>query len=347
MAIAAESGATKRARVVRKGRPTTTAYFDWGVLIASVWLLVGGYSDAWAHTHFDLETFFTPWHGILYSGFMALLIVFMAGLIWNWRKGYPLYRALPEGYHLSLSGLIGFLFGGVGDLVWHTLFGVESGIEGVLSPTHATLGLCYGLVISGPFRSAWRTSKTACIPLTAFFSLAYLIAIFTLMTHPIHPAFEIYAMPAHQSITPTTDISAGVQGIVIETILFMGLILLTLRRWTLPLGSMTFFLMAGLTGLSFMSDHFLSLPVALVAGILCDVALVVLKPSRARPAAFRQFAFIVPVITFSLYFAALNATTGVWWTVHVWVGAIVLAGTAGWLLSYLVLPPPMPPLETE
>jgi len=39
------------------------------------------------------------------------------------------------------------------------------------------------------------------------------------------------------------------------------------------------------------------------------------------------------------YFLALMLTEGVAWSVHAWTGAIVLAGAAGWLLSYLVLPP--------
>jgi hypothetical protein len=31
--------------------------------------------------------------------------------------------------------------------------------------------------------------------------------------------------------------------------------------------------------------------------------------------------------------------------VHLWTGAIVLAGLVGWLLSYCVLPPPDPGAE--
>jgi hypothetical protein len=43
------------------------------------------------------------------------------------------------------------------------------------------------------------------------------------------------------------------------------------------------------------------------------------------------------------YFAALAATQGIAWTPHLWLGAIVFAGVAGWLLSYLVLPPRLAP----
>jgi hypothetical protein len=46
----------------------------------------------------------------------------------------------------------------------------------------------------------------------------------------------------------------------------------------------------------------------------------------------------VPLVWYSLYFLALHLTHGVWWSVHVWAGAIVVAGLVGWLVSYLVVP---------
>jgi hypothetical protein len=46
-----------------------------------------------------------------------------------------------------------------------------------------------------------------------------------------------------------------------------------------------------------------------------------------------------------VYFLALRLTEGIWWSVHVWAGAIVLAGLVGWLVSYLVVPPLGPQTE--
>ena len=42
---------------------------------------------------------------------------------------------------------------------------------------------------------------------------------------------------------------------------------------------------------------------------------------------------------FGLYFSTFWMTEVIAWTVHDWVGAIVLAGVVGWLESYLVVPP--------
>ncbi len=40
-----------------------------------------------------------------------------------------------------------------------------------------------------------------------------------------------------------------------------------------------------------------------------------------------------------LYLVVLDLTVGIWWTVHMWVGAIVLAGNVGWLITYAFVPP--------
>ena len=63
-------------------RPTT-AVEDAITLAAGVWLLTGTYVDGWAHNNLrDLETFFTPWHAVLYSGFAACAL-WIAALTWR------------------------------------------------------------------------------------------------------------------------------------------------------------------------------------------------------------------------------------------------------------------------
>ncbi len=51
----------------------TSAFRDGAVALAGLALIGGLYLDGWAHIHRPgLETFFTPWHGVLYSGFLLL-----------------------------------------------------------------------------------------------------------------------------------------------------------------------------------------------------------------------------------------------------------------------------------
>jgi hypothetical protein len=313
------------------------------VLITGSWLLGGGYADAWAHNHFALDSFFTPWHGILYSGGLAATAFVLGAVAVNWLRGYALPRSFPAGYGLTLLGVIFFICGGVGDLIWHSLFGIEKNIEAALSPTHLYLSLAFGLLVSGPLRSMWYR-RTAFGPglfnwLPLLVSIALTMASFTLITQILHPAVRIYAGPGYRS---QSDIMLGVLSIILQTLIFMGVVLLTLRRWSLPFGSLTVILLLTIVPLSFMQDHFLAIPVAALAGLLSDALLYLLKPSAQRPGAFHLFAFAMPTVTFILYFLTLMLTTGIWWTVHVWAGSIAIAGLTGWLLSYLVVPPAIP-----
>jgi hypothetical protein len=50
----------------------------------------------------------------------------------------------------------------------------------------------------------------------------------------------------------------------------------------------------------------------------------------------------VPATLYAFYFVALFAQGGVWWAPHLWLGAIAIGGLAGWLVSYLVIPPAAP-----
>jgi hypothetical protein len=53
----------------------------------------------------------------------------------------------------------------------------------------------------------------------------------------------------------------------------------------------------------------------------------------------RAFAFAVPALIYSLYFLTLQLTGGIAWTIHLWMGAIFLAGVAGAFVSFLIAPP--------
>lgn len=74
--------------------PTTAAVlaserFDWAVAALSAWLIGGIHLDVWAHHRIEeaLETFFTPWHSVLYSGFLALASLLVVLPIPNLGRG--------------------------------------------------------------------------------------------------------------------------------------------------------------------------------------------------------------------------------------------------------------------
>ena len=135
--VVAESG--PRTRNPAATGPAATAVggpgFDWLMAVLGAWLIGGLYLDGWAHIHVPaLETFFTPWHAVLYSGYGAGAAALVATFVRNRRRGAPRARALPPGYRASLVGAFVFFFGGVADMLWHVVFGIEEGRGGPHQP---------------------------------------------------------------------------------------------------------------------------------------------------------------------------------------------------------------------
>ena len=103
-------------------------------LLITAWLIAGLFIDGYAHVNvIDTETedFFTPWHAIFYSAFVSL-----AAWITNVgrRRAHPgpILDWFPAGYRPAVVGLGIFALGGLGDAIWHTVFGVEIGIDALL-----------------------------------------------------------------------------------------------------------------------------------------------------------------------------------------------------------------------
>ncbi len=337
----------------RAEQPVAGIGFDWIIAVLSIWFIGGLYLDGWAHLHVpQLETFFTPWHAVLYSGYGAIVVVLLVTRYRNRPDGYSA-RSIPLGYELSLVGATIFAAGGGGDIVWHMLFGIEVDLDALLSPTHLVLALGGSLIITGPLRAAWRRRDAGLEGLASkvpmLISLTLLLSVFTFFTQYLHPFGATIAALSYRAMTSDLRYwrqAVGISSVLLQSALLMSLILLTVRRWMLPLGSLTLViglntvLMALMRDIALSTGPFPLMGVALVGGLAADLLVWRLKPSEQRPWAFRTFAFAVPTILYTLYFLALVLTgAGIWWSVPFWTGAVVLAGVVGWLLSYLVIPP--------
>ncbi len=334
------------AREERVARPLGGVGFDWVMTLIFSWPLIGAYSDAWAHNHLPLDNFFTPWHGILYSGFLAAAIAMFVVPLINKRRGMSWRQALPVGYGLSFIGVLVVFIGGPGDLLWHTVFGIELDLDAAFSPTHLLLALAIGLIVSGPLRAAWHRD-TGRAPsfgslLPGLISLALTLSTITLITQFAHPFFYTWAAVGDKTANPDTGRMLGALDILFQTGVLMGVLLVALRRWTLPFGALTLVFAINVIGLSFMRDHYYFIPAAVLTGLVADVLIRFLRPSAANTRALRIFAFVVPVTAQLLYFGALALNVGVWWSIHMWLGVTTWSGIAGLLLSYVAVPPALP-----
>jgi len=119
------------------------------------WLVIGLFIDGWAHNHQRPETIFTPWHAILYSGFVACAAYSRSGCCGAAQPRGRRRDSLPPGQGLVLVGVAVFAVGAAGDVVWHSVFGIEVDIAALLSPTHLVMFTGAALLLTGPFRAAW------------------------------------------------------------------------------------------------------------------------------------------------------------------------------------------------
>ncbi|MCB8953406.1 MAG: hypothetical protein H6650_15470 [Ardenticatenales bacterium] len=326
-------------RYEAQGRWVDDVRFDAIFVALCGWILLGAFTDGWAHSHGRTdETFFTIWHAFLYSGFVAAVV--FAGITWtnNRRRGYQGWGLLPPGYELTLAGLGLFALGGLGDMVWHTLFGVEANLEAMYSPTHLLLMIGLLLIVTGPVRAAWRRAQVVPDPpLPLLLALAYTLALLTFLTF----FTNVFTM-AYPQMAAGAGEELGIGAILLQASLLTGFILFVLRRWQLPMGSFTLIFTLVFTGMAVITDEYRFIPVMTLGGIVADVLNEYWQPGRVVSRRTRWFAFVVPAFLYAAYFLTLFLTGGVAWTIHLWAGGIFLAGMMGTLTSYLLWPPTQP-----
>jgi hypothetical protein len=320
--------------------------FDRLMAALASWFIIGLFIDGWAHGHgFVDNTFFTPWHAILYSGYFATATALIVATWNNHRRGADWLQAIPRGYELALFGVPLFTVAGGGDLIWHTLFGFEVGIAPLLSPPHLVLAFSGFMMINGPFQAIWkraqkRETQNWATLLPALISLLLMLSLLTFFSEFAHPFSQRRLVV--ESYTNSAG-SWGVAGILLQTALTMGMMLLAAKRWRLPAGTFTLIFLINALGMSVLDDAYMLIPAAVIAGIAADLLYWRMQPSTQRLDAWRAFAFLVPFIYYLSYFLMISLFIGeVRWTLHLWLGSTVASGIIGVLLSYLLVPPQAP-----
>ena len=324
------------------GWPAATPAFELTVVALGAWMMLGVYLDGWAHQHFRIETFFTPWHAVLYSGMLAVTAFLVVAAVGNRLGGRRWTRSLPRGYGLSLAAVLLFGVGGLLDLAWHSALGFERRFEALVSPPHLLLAACGMVAAAGPLRAAWlRPGQLA--PWPAVIAAFYVLSTITFFSQFAHPFNEPFALSTGPVGTAYAAQALGLLSIVFQASVLVAVLLLLLRRFALPRGAVLFIVALNGFAVGGMKDHYWALPVAVAGGLAGELLLATLRPSTSRPTQLRVFGFALPVALYAAYFAAITALGGTWWPTPVWAGSIVLAGALGLLVSYAMVPPPSGP----
>ncbi len=315
--------------------------FTWTFVLLCIWLMAGAYLDSWHHHNLTRpETnFLSPYHSVLYSGMAAIGIFLGINVIRNYRRYGTWEELLPDGYGVSLLGTALFGLGGVLDFLWHTRFGFELSVAALFSPPHLFLMLTGGLIVSGPLRAAMRRGgNQATWP--AIISGALTLSMLTFFLQFDQPLIDRWA--AGTVADPRGPIwmeeELGMIGLILYAAMVAGLLVLLLRRFELPTGTVTVVLSINALLVSPVANHTELVVVALLGGVAGDLLLYVLRPSPDRPNAFHLFMFAAPALLTVAYLVVLGATTGVWWEATIWSGSVFVTGMVGWLVSFIALP---------
>lgn len=314
-----------------------------------VFLTVAGlYPDVWSHGQG------------FYAGYLATAVWLLRPVGRVIRRPPIRASSLPATFAYDVVGVGLFAVGGLANMVWHTPFGLEKGVDISFSPSHLFLFLGLILMASSPFRAAARERpRLTVVSLRNFMPALLSLTLATSLVALV--LIHLWAMAGSHYMTPAVmaeiqrfgsgdpyltrlvrDIAnaGGIGNILISTIVLLGPIVLMFQGWQPPFGTLTTFLtvtvwlIASVTG--FWVPLLLAVPV--LAGLVADSLVHVLRPSLDRTMVLRLCVVTTPVVLWSLYFLAVALQWGLAWTPSMWAGVIMWTGLVGWGLSLVAVP---------
>ena len=307
-----------------------------------LWMTFGSHLDGWAHTHLisTQESFLTPWHGILYSGWLLL-----AGWLYH-------HRDLP-GYRLGLIGAIGFGAGGVFDLAWHTAFGIEADMEALISPPHLLLVTMHLLMMSPPLRAAWNSQMPRRVGWREFapaaMSLIASVALVTFITPYAFP-FNDYLPSVEFSegtFAATTRFRLAQEGGMLtffaSALIYVTPLLAILKRWRPPFGTATLMIGVAAVGSTIVDPLLLEAPLLAVsgigAGLFADILIAESDPGPQRRRSLLALGALTPLPLVALSLLAVDLRWGLGWGVNFIIGAMVISSLVGFGLALAMAAP--------
>ena len=331
--------------------------FDYAMALSSLLVVTGFFIDAWAHGHVPIESFLTPYHLFIYLGMLALLGTACAQYMRGRKLGLRGLHAFPKPYHVALIGVPIFLIAAPSDALWHAVFGLEEGVDALLSPTHQLMGLAIFFLASGPIRSAIAARDAGAPPcgLLEQLPIAISMAAWLGLIHfgtayafipgadsgnappPISPLqasyFTAIALSYYKS-------SLGVLVLIFQSALYAGFALFLSAQFRSAFGMLAIILVLGntLNAIPFTNATPLlatTVLASLLAGLLGDVLIARTDPKPARAAAYRTLGALVPLAYFSTYLIVTAASGGIWWDIHFRFGALLWCGASGLGLAFL------------
>jgi hypothetical protein len=317
-------------------------------------LLVGGVlTDAWAHTNrlSTLESFFTPWHAMLYTGFAATA-AWTVWLAYRRRTGPRWWReAWPAGYAVGAVGAAMFAVGGLGDMAWHTVFGIEVGLKTALSPSHLLLDAGAVMLLTSPLRSWWAAGSDGGLrALAGMVSMGLGVTMATVLLLNVSPFSPLVGDAPTQVYEPgltneghLTAVRAFGAYVIMTLVLIVPFLLAHRRRATFGVATALVALVAAFAVLTFDAPkiQLTAAAGAIIGAALADLAVVRLDAVRGPDARWRLSlaGATVAALVWSGHLLGVQIAAGVRWPPEIWAGTILVCALTAGLLGGLATRP--------
>ncbi|GAB3402252.1 hypothetical protein [Flindersiella endophytica] len=326
-------------------RTLTTPREDLITLLVCTWTAIGVFVDANAHSNLTVpETFFTPWHAVLYSGYAATA-TWIAWLVYrNLRAGRRGRAAVPAGYLAAVVAVPLFALGGIGDLFWHTFIGIETTINVLFSPSHLALVVSIVVLMTTPLLRARAATADPVgrrfIPILVGLGLGTGIA---LMFTGYGTALRGDAAAIVDAISvkggPVSMASVLAARLFITNFALLIPVLLLVQRWRPPFGSVTLLYVPPLLfgGVVAGFRNLTTLLSVLAAGLVVDLLIRWLRPSPDARVRFCTFAGLASLAIWTLYIGVAMVLEGRVPIPELFTGMPVVQGIFGVLLAALLV----------
>lgn len=335
-------------------RAPQSPLLDWFTTAGGFIVLAGMYADGHSHVYELAESFFTPSHGIIYAGaFLSVLVLIWFGLR-NMRSGYTFRNALPEGYAPTyVAAPLAFIGGGL-DLLWHRAYGLEQGLNTLISPTHLLIYTSMAVIFTSPLRAALyrREERSLISQLPAILGAAgTALAIMFITEYTFYPEGLMWDKPlpiasgaySQDQLTLVVILYyrhlVAMLSVLWQSLLVLAPALYLIARLRLHAGA---FIVYALFEKLYVSLSFarngrellLDLGAALVSGIAAEIVYQRFRPSPAKPGAMLLLGIVLPASYYAAYDAlAVPLFGGTWWDPTFLFGTIAISGIIGALLA--------------
>ncbi|HET7420797.1 MAG TPA: hypothetical protein VFL27_10490 [Candidatus Dormibacteraeota bacterium] len=317
---------------------------DWGFAILSVALVGAGYYQALV----TRQTFpnVPGWASVPTQVAWLAITVYLglAGFV-AWRREGRLRALVPAGYEPSAVGIVVFMVGIVISGWWLDAFGSDFGVPAIFRLPNLLQITGGVLIVVGPLRASAGRGELTAGP-TAVLSATMLLAAVTFFTQFDHPYVDEYATRLVPLPPPTSLLDQfnykeeilGALGLMMQTVVVVGVVFWTLRQNRLPAGSLTFMLTVTAFLAATQQSRYATVVVSAVVGIVADIGLVLTRPRADRVLNLHAFAVALGLLLSGVYMVAISLEPGIWWPADMTFGVVLACGLLGGLVSYALFP---------